>query len=192
MQTIRGIQEKELIVRFKNGDQTAFELLFHYYYPGLVMYSSQFTADRAEAEEIVQDFFVRVWQKHQQLIPADSLKNYFFSSVKNGSLNFLKHRKIEERYLTEVTELSKRHLAYDPDLYIASELQEKIKNGINLLPEKCREVFIMSRIRGLKNEEIATALNISKRTVEAQISKALKMLRIELKDYVGLLLLFGI
>ena len=192
MRTINGIQERDLIVRLKSGDQTAFELLFHFYYPGLVMYSLQFTADHAEAEEIVQDFFVRCWQKHQQLVTGDSLKNYFFSSVKNRSLNFLKHKKIEERYLKEMIELSNHHLAYEPDLYVTSELQGKIKNGIDKLPEKCREVFIMSRVRGLKNDEIASELNISKRTVETQISKALKVLRVELKDYAGLLLLLGI
>lgn len=192
MQIIHGIQEKELIVRLKEGDQTAFELLFHFYYPGLVMYSTQFTTDRMEAEEIVQDFFVRVWQKHHQVIPSDSLKNYLFSSVKNGSLNYLKHKKIEEKYIRQMEVLSEHHLVYDPDLYVVSELQEKIKSTIELLPEKCREIFILSRIRGKNNEEIATELNISKRTVETQISKALKIMRIELKEYAGLLLLLGI
>jgi len=192
MQIIQGIDEKDLIVRLKSGDQTAFELLFHFYYPGLVMYAIQFTTDRMEAEEIVQDFFVRFWQRHQQIIPSDSLKSYLFLSVKNGSLNFLKHKKIEEKYIRSMTELSNNHLVYDPDLYIASELQEKIKKSIDLLPEKCREIFIMSRMRGLKNEEIAAELNLSKRTVETQISKALKVLRVELKDYVGLLVLLGI
>ncbi|MDP3434110.1 MAG: RNA polymerase sigma-70 factor [Bacteroidota bacterium] len=192
MQSIQGIDEKDLIVRLKSGDQTAFELLFHFYYPGLVMYAIQFTTDRMEAEEIVQDFFVRFWQRHQQIIPSDSLKSYLFLSVKNGSLNFLKHKKIEEKYIRSMTELSNNHLVYDPDLYIASELQEKIKKSIDLLPEKCREIFIMSRMRGLKNEEIAAELNLSKRTVETQISKALKVLRVELKDYVGLLVLLGI
>lgn len=192
MKIIQGINEKDLIVRLKNGDQTAFELLFHFYYPGLVMYAVQFTTDRMEAEEIVQDFFVRFWQRHQQIIPSDSLKSYLFLSVKNGSLNFLKHKKIEEKYIRSMTELSNNHLVYDPDLYIASELQDKIKNAIDLLPEKCREIFIMSRMRGLKNEEIAAELNLSKRTVETQISKALKVLRVELKDYVGLLVLLGI
>ena len=192
MQIIHGISEKDLIVRLKCGDQTAFELLFHYYYPGLVVYSSQFIADQDEAEEIVQEFFVRFWQKHQLLNVCDSLKNYFFSSVRNCSLNFLKHKKIEEKYLKELVDLSRHHLVYEPDLYIISELQEKIKNGIDRLPEQCRKIFIMSRIRGLKNEEIASELSLSKRTVETQISKALKVLRIELKNYVALLLLLSI
>lgn len=192
MQIIQGIYEKDLIARLKDGDQTAFELLFHFYYPGLVMYSTQFTTDRTEAEEIVQDFFVRFWQRHQLVSLTDSLKSYLFLSVKNGSLNYLKHKKVEEKYIRQMTELSNHHLVYDPDLYLSSELQEKVKNAIDLLPEKCREIFIMSRIRGLKNEEIADDLHISKRTVETQISKALKVLRVELKDYVGLVILLGI
>lgn len=192
MQLIQGIYEKDLIVRLKYGDQTAFELLFHFYYPGLVMFSTQFTADRNEAEEIVQDFFVRFWQRHDQISLTDSLKSFFFLSVKNSSLNFLKHKKVEEKYIRKMTEMADRHLAYDPDLYVDSELQEKVKQAIDLLPEKCREVFVMSRLRGMRNDDIATELNISKRTVETQISKALKVLRVELKDYVALLILFGI
>ncbi len=192
MQIIQGICEKELITRLRAGDQTAFELLFHHYYPGLVLFSSQFTTDRNEAEEIVQDFFVKFWQKHHQISLTDSLKAYFFLSVKNSSLNFLKHRKVEEKYIQQMMKLSDRYLAYDPDLYIDSELQEKLKSAIDLLPEKCREIFTMSRIKGLKNDEIADQLNLSKRTVETQISKALKILRHELKDYVGLLIFLGL
>lgn len=188
MQNINGFQEKELIARFIDGDKTAFELLFHFYYPGLVVYSSQFISDYVEAEEIVQEFFVGLWQKQNKIIPCDSLKNYFFSSVRNKSLNFLKHKKIEEKYYNQMIELSKHHLAYEPDLYVISELQEKIRTVINLLPEKCRDIFIMSRLRGLKNDEIALELNISKRTVETQISNAIKVLRVELKDYFGVLI----
>jgi RNA polymerase sigma-70 factor (ECF subfamily) len=192
MQIIHGISERDLIIRLKDGDQTAFELLFHFYYPGLVVYSAQFIADQDEAEEIVQDFFVRFWQKHQQIIPCDCIKNYFFSAIRNKSLNFLKHKRIEEKYLHEMIELSQYHLAYDTDLYVISDLQEKIKSGIDSLPEQCRKVFIMNRIKGMKNDEIAEELSISKRTVETQISKALKVLRFRLKDYVTLLFLLGI
>ena len=192
MQSIHGITEKELINRLIKGDQTAFELLFHAYYPGLVVYASQFTFDKDEAEEIVQDFFVRCWQKHQSLQPAESLKNYFFSSVKNRGLNYLKHKKIEENYIHQLSGISENHLVYNQDLYSTTELQEKIKNSIELLPERCREIFTMSRIQGLKNEEIALQLNLSKRTVETQISHALKVLRVELKEYSGLLIILGL
>jgi len=192
MQSIHGITEKELINRLIKGDQTAFELLFHAYYPGLVVYASQFTFDKDEAEEIVQDFFVRCWQKHQSLQPAESLKNYFFSSVKNRGLNYLKHKKIEENYIHQLSGISENHLVYNQDLYSTTELQEKIINSIELLPERCREIFTMSRIQGLNNEEIALELNLSKRTVETQISHALKVLRVELKEYSGLLIILGL
>ncbi|MEI6141009.1 MAG: RNA polymerase sigma-70 factor [Mariniphaga sp.] len=192
MQSIHGITEKELINRLINGDQTAFELLFHAYYSGLVVYASQFTFDKDEAEEIVQDFFVRCWQKHHSIQPHESLRNYFFSSIKNRSLNYLKHKKIQEYYIQQLSVISESHLVYNQDLYSATELQEKIKNSISLLPERCREIFTMSRIQGLKNEEIALELNLSKRTVETQISHALKVLRVELKEYSGLLIILGL
>jgi len=192
MTKIRGIDEKSLIERLKNGDQIAFELLFHYYYPGLVMYSMQFIPDRAEAEEIVQDFFVTLWQKHHLLLASESVKSYFFVSVKNKSLNFLKHEKIEESYINRLNELADNHLVYNPDIYLETELKDKINKAVGTLPPKCREVFIMSRFRGMKNEEIAKELQITKRTVETHISQALSILRNELKEYAGLLLLFGI
>jgi len=192
MQIIHGIIEKELIDRVKEGDQVAFELLFHFYYRGLVIYSTQFTTDRMEAEEIVQEIFVKFWNKRQRLLSSESLKSYLFTSVKNSSLNFLKHKKVEEKYIRQMTELAASHLAYEPDLYIDSELQDRIRHAMELLPGKCREIFNMSRIIGMKNEAIAAELNISKRTVETQISKALKILRIELKDYSGILIFLGI
>ncbi len=192
MQSIHGITERELINRLINGDQTAFELLFHAYYPGLVVYASQFTFDKDEAEEIVQDFFVRFWQKHQSVQPYESLRNYFFSAIKNRCINYLKHKKIEDYYIKQLSGISENHLVYNQDLYSATELQEKIKNSISLLPERCREIFTMSRIQGLKNEEIAQQLTLSKRTVETQISHALKVLRVELKEYSGLLIILGL
>ncbi|WP_299580494.1 RNA polymerase sigma-70 factor [uncultured Sunxiuqinia sp.] len=191
MQIIDGVEEGVLIDKLIQGDQLAFEKLFRFYYPGLAVYARQFVTDAEKAEEIVQDFFVRFWEKHTSLQPSDSLKSYLFSSVKNSSLNVLKRLKVEERYLRNIQLLSDDHLLYDPDLYIASELQDKIQKAIDKLPDRCREVFILSRINGLKNDEIALQLNISKRTVETQISKALKILKVELKEYIGLLALWG-
>jgi RNA polymerase sigma-70 factor (ECF subfamily) len=192
MQNIGGIPEKDLVRRLKLGDQTAFELLFRHYYPGLVVYAVQFVADRAEAEEIVQDFFVRLWTRHGDLFQTDSLKNYFFSSVKNSSLNYLRHKKIGDLAIQKLMQLSDSHLVYDPDIYLATELQEKITQAIALLPEKCREIFIMSRFKGMDNEEIAGEMQISKRTVETHISNALRILRNELKNYPAFLILAGL
>jgi RNA polymerase sigma-70 factor (ECF subfamily) len=192
MQTIGGIPERDLVRQLKLGDQTAFELLFRYYYPGLVVYATQFVYDRSEAEEIVQDLFVRLWRKHGNLFQTESLKNYFFSSVKNSSINYLRHKKIEDQTIQKLKQLTTSHLVYDPDIYLATELQEKITHAIVLLPEKCREVFIMSRFKGMDNREIAGEMQISKRTVETHISNALRILRSELKNYPAFLILAGL
>jgi len=193
MQIIKGLKESDLIERVQRGDEIAFELLFRFYYSGLVIYATQFTIDKNEAEEIVQDFFVCLWQKHSSIKSFDSLKNYCFSSVRNRSLNVLKHKKVKSRYIEELKSLStSENIIYNPDLYIVSELQQKIEETMELLPARCREIFIMSRIKGLKNEEIASKLNLSKRTVETQISNAIKVMKVGLKDYLSILLLLGI
>jgi RNA polymerase sigma-70 factor (ECF subfamily) len=189
MQVINGIEEKVLINRIIRGDQTAFELVFRFYYPGLVVFASQITLDRREAEEIVQDFFVRFWTKRSNLHEAGSVKSYFFTSVRNSSLNFLKREKVKEKLIGELKQLMKDNLLYDPDLYIQSVLQDDIRNAFEKLPPKTREVFMMSRFRGKKNDEIANELNLSKRTVETHITHALKILREELKDYLMMVLL---
>jgi RNA polymerase sigma-70 factor, ECF subfamily len=97
MTVINGIKEETLIQRLINGDQTAFELLFRFYYPGLVTFASHIVLDSDEAEEIVQDFFVKFWAGRREIKKSDTLKSYFFTSVKNRALNVLKKEKISER-----------------------------------------------------------------------------------------------
>jgi len=189
MNLISGIKEEILIQRLNQGDQTAFELLFRYYYPGLVTYASHIILDSEDAEEIVQDFFVRLWVGRQRLKNSVSIKNYLFTSVKNRSLNFLKKMQISENIRKELTYLIENDPLYDHDVFIASELQKKIRDSFGKLPPRTHEIFTLSRYGGLTNEEIATKLSLSKRTVETQISNALKILREELKDYMFLLML---
>jgi len=187
---INGIDEKTLVERLISGDKTAFELLFRFYYPGLVVYASQLILDSENAEEIVQDFFVKLWEKRQQISANYTFKNYLFTSVKNHSFNFLKREKIKGNIIEDLRQLTKGNILYEPDLFMDSELQAELRKAFEKLPPRTREVFDMSRFGGLNNEEIAQKLNISKRTVETQISNALKILRVELKDYLTLLLLF--
>ncbi|MEN8157170.1 MAG: RNA polymerase sigma-70 factor [Bacteroidota bacterium] len=192
MHSINGIDEPVLIERLSKGDTTAFELIFRHYYPGLVIYTSNFTRDHDQAEEIVQDFFSRLWEKHMNITSAQSLKSYCFQSVKNRALNFLRDKKVKSDYVNEIEQLSRENLLFNEDLYVTSELQDRIELAIGGLPDKCKEVFVLSRFKGFSNEEIAVNLNISKRTVETHISKAIKVLKAELKDYLGLLLLLNL
>ncbi|MEL7587556.1 MAG: RNA polymerase sigma-70 factor [Prolixibacteraceae bacterium] len=184
-----NIGEPELTERICKGDRVAFDVAFRRYYPGLVIFASQFTAEQSVAEEIVQDFFVRLWEKRMDLVFTDSMKSYFFTSVKNRCFNYLKHRKIEMEVIERLKVISRQSLLFEPDVYLDSELQEKITRAVNALPERCREVFIMSRFKGMKNDEIAEQLNLSKRTVETHISNAIASLRRDLKEYAGLVIL---
>ena len=192
MAIINGIEEKVLVDRLLDGDQTAFELLFRFYYPGLVIFVKQIVMDVDEAEEIVQDFFVQLWVGRKNIKESSSLKNYFFVSVKNRAFNYLKKEKIREKTFNELKRLVDSDLLFQPDLFIVSELQKQINTAFDKLPDRTREIFLLSRSMGFSNEEIATQLKLSKRTVETQISNALKILRIELKEYVFLLCILGI
>jgi RNA polymerase sigma-70 factor (ECF subfamily) len=192
MTSIKGIEESLLINRLREGDKTSFELLFKHYYPGLVTYASNFIQDREEAEEIVQDFFVRLWINHRQVKPSSSLKSYFFESIKNRALNFLRNIKIKHHIIEDLIQKSESELIFNEDLFVVSELQQKIENSINNLPNKCREVFFLSRFKNINNEDIARKMNISKRTVETHVSNAIKVLRVELKDFLMLLIILNL
>ena len=189
---LNGIDEQKLIERLILGDQTAFEILFRFYYPGLLIFTRQIIFDTAEAENIVQDFFVGLWVNRSKLKSSKSLKGYFFTSVKNKSLNYLKNKKIKERTISELKYMIEDDLLYQPDLFVESKLQNKISKAFKKLPKRTHEIFQLSRIKGFTNNEIAEMLDLSKRTVETQISNALKILRIELKDYLFILLILGL
>ena len=192
MAIVNGIEESVLVDRLLEDDKTAFELLFRFYYPGLVIFAKHIVLDIDEAEEIVQDFFVQVWDNRKNIKKSSSLKNYFFVSVKNRAFNFLKREKIREKTLNELKYLVETDILFQADLFIVSELQEQINRAFDKLPDRTLEIFLLSRSKGLSNGEIAAQLSLSKRTVETQISKALKILRNELKEYVFLLCILGI
>ncbi len=190
MSLIKEINEEILIQRLINGDQTAFELLFRFYYPGRVVFVTHIISDRDEAEEIVQDFFVNIWTSRKRIRQSNSLKSYFFVSVKNRAYNYLKKEQIREKTLNQLKEIVEKDILFQPDMFVESEFQQKISATLEKLPARTREVFMMSRFRGFSNDEIATQFEISKRTVETQISNALKILRDDLKEYKFLLMLF--
>jgi len=141
------------------------------------------------AEDVVQDFFVSLWFKSKDLEINTSLKSYLFTSVKNRCLDYLKHTKIKENFQKQAAALSSPPEASQFNLYVETELNEILTSAIEKLPSRCREIFKLSRYKGLKNAEIARELNISKRTVELQVSNALKFLRGKLKNLLPLYLI---
>lgn len=174
--------EQILVERLRNKDKTAFELVFNHYYGLLKRYAMRFLDEPEEAEEMVQDVFMKFWEKCEALAPESSIKSYLYRSVHNTCLNYIKHQRVKDVYKQYVMEFMERQVDH-VDLDTTNGLvQERILHEIDQLPPRCCEIFKLSRFEGLKYHEIAEHLEISIKTVEVQMGKALKTLREALKD----------
>lgn len=182
-----GQEEHILFERIKKGDEKAFERLFRTYYSHLCLFAENYVRNQAEAEEIVQDMFVRLWENRNRITIATSVKNYLFRSVKNRCLNFLQHKKIETRYAEKLLFEAEQSTPDDTDI-IESGLLHKIEETINSMPQKRQEIFRLSREEGLKYREIAEKLDISVKTVETHMGLAIKTLRDKLNQFTSFIL----
>ena len=170
--------------------RTDFEMLFRNHYSALCSYANQFLKDVDAAEEVVQEVMLRIWTNRDSLVVDISIKSYLFRAVRNGCMNVLKHVKVREEYKAwREHQGDESHLSKEDEM-IASELEQRIREAIDKLPMERRKVFIMSRYDGLTYSQIADKLNISVKTVENQMGKALKTLRLDLADYLPWLMLF--
>ncbi len=172
-------REHILFMEIKQGNEEAFNKAFDLYYARLCFFSDKMLHDFDLSRSIAQQVFVDLWVKRNSLV-VSSLQAYLYQSVRNATFDVLKHRKVESRYLSSLDKTEPEEMT---DLIEAAELSDRINRAIQNLPEKCREVFVLCRFEELKYAEIATRLNISVKTVEMQISIALKKLRKELSDY---------
>lgn len=162
----------------------------------LFLFAKEYVLFDEEAENIVQDIFLMLWEKREALRVDVSLTAYLFTLVKNKCIDFLRHQMVEQMYSENVKheyneELNVKLFAlesFDHNFSSEEDIETLLRNAIDKLPERCRLIFIKSRIEGKKYKEIAEELNLSVNTVEGQISIALKKLREELKDYLPLLL----
>lgn len=175
-------EDRELYVKLKGGDEQAFQALFRKYYSAMCHFANQFLNDSEMAEEIVQDMFVKIWEKRAVLNIETSVKHYFFRSVRNHCLNQIQHEKIKKQYASKVLEAASQEISAD-EYFLEVDLIKRIEQSIESLPPKRREIFRLSREQGMKYKEIAEKLDISVKTVEAQMGLALKYLREELKDF---------
>lgn len=171
------------------GDIKAFQTLFEEKYPGLVKLGYQYVADEDVAKDMVQQVFIRFWEKKESLFIENTINGYLRKMVVNECLAFLRTKKRRHDLIQPV--LNKPpHLSNDTDTpVLQNELQEQINGAIETLPEKCGLVFKMSRFESMTYKEIADELNISIKTVENQIGTALKKLRFSLRDYLHSILL---
>jgi RNA polymerase sigma-70 factor (ECF subfamily) len=179
----------QLTTTLKAGDLTAFEMLFRTYYQPLCNYAFTFVQDRDEAEEIVQSTFLSIWEKRENLSIHTGVKPYLYAMVRNACLNVLKHEKIKQQHATMEMAVAERSVESVARTVMATELETKIHQAMDHLPEQCRLIFKLSRFEELKYAEIAQHLDISVKTVENQMGKALRIMREQLKDYLPLLII---
>ena len=176
--------ELQIIVEnVKLGDREAFNKLFRQFYAPLSRFCIRFVADEDVAAEVVQEFFVRLWTNHESLSINSSFNSYMMQSVRNLSLTFInKERSHAEANLSVYSEEGE---AFDASEELQGQnLEDAYRKIVAGMPEKRREVFMLSRFDGLKYVEIAEKLNLSQKTVEAHMSAAIKQLKEGLKDYI--------
>jgi RNA polymerase sigma-70 factor (ECF subfamily) len=168
-------------------DKPAFELLFREYYGDLCSFACSFLKDLPASEEIVQDIFFNLWTKRDVIEIKTSIKSYLYQSTRNRCLNTIKHIEVREKYKLFNEEQRSYNESIEEDPMIESELAQRIENAIEALPRERKRIFKMSRYEGLKYREIAEELDISQKTVENQMGKALRFLKEQLIEYLPLI-----
>ena len=168
-----------LLKLIKQGDQIAFRHLFYQYADSLERFITYYIHDREKSQDLVLDIFTYIWENRQNFEIKQTLKAYLFQAVRNKSFTYIRDKKIPV-YLEEMEGMEIVQ-NYDSELEL-QELHHLIEEAVSLLPDKCREIFRKSREENLTNKEIAGQLHISEKTVEGQITIALKKIRIHLGD----------
>lgn len=173
--------EKLLVAALRLDSHEAFVRIFRQYYPNLVLFAGQFIPDKLTCEDIVQNIFLRLWQQRKDLQIHSSLRSYLITQVQNMSLNQLRHNRVKARYESELHETI---LSLSPEEHMLySELNTAFDSTLSQMDPVLRETLLLSRDEKLKYPEIANRLDISVRTVEDRISKAMKFLRNNLRDF---------
>lgn len=171
-----------------------FEDIYLSYFSKMKHFAQEYVVLEEDAENIVQDVFTELWEKREMLNMPINLIAYLFTTIKNKCLNHLRHKTIvnetanllqEEYFITLRMNLNSLE-AFDQNLFSEQDIEQIITKALNTLSPKCKEIFIMSKIEGKKQKQIAAELNISINTVETQIGIAYKKLRVELKNYLPL------
>lgn len=169
-------------------DEQAFKELFLEFYPAMCVFAVRYTAQKETAKDIVQDVFFKIWKNRKSMNITTSFRNFLVTSVRNNCTDYLRRQEVENRY-GEKSTLSAAHSSPE-EVYTLKELEIIIGEALEKLPPNVREAFVMNRFNGMTYAAVADKMEVSTKTIEAYISKALKILRTELRDYLPLLLLF--
>ncbi len=187
------LDDKTLLIEFQKNNIEAFEKFFRTLQPQLVSFAHKFLDDWEISRDIVQEIFIAFWENKEKTDINVSIRAYMYASVKNKCSNYIKHKIVEHNYSDKTIadfkqlEINFYSSSEEPFRILSEkELNNKIEQIVSSLPEQCRITFELSRYKGLKNSEIAQKMDLSVRTVETQIYRALKTLKESLKDYLTL------
>jgi RNA polymerase sigma-70 factor, ECF subfamily len=183
-----ALNESHITELLARKSEAAFEQVFKEHFKNLHSYACTIVRDEPAAEGIVQNVFLKLWDRGDSFNIQSSVAAYLYRAVYNESLNYLKHQKVKQSYVKYAQHsMSESTRENASKKIIVAELEQKIKVALSELPEQCRTIFQLSRFEELKYQQIADKLDISIKTVEAQMGKALKLMRIKLADYLPLL-----
>ncbi len=176
------MNDHDQLARLRDGDHAAFDEIFRQWYEPVVRSANRVLHDPGIAEELSQDVFLEFWRRRETLPPESSVAGYLMQAVRNRALNHLRHLQVQKKSAVYVEALSEPAERADAALD-SGELAAALTKAIAALPPRTREVFVMSRERNMRYSEIAAALSVSVKAVEANMSRALRMLRERLAQW---------
>ncbi len=178
------MDDRALLTRLQAGDEGAYDSVFREWYPVLVRVAGAMLHDSDAAEEVAQEVMHELWRRAHILDAGLTLRAYLLRAVRNRALNHVRHQRVRRETQGDVTALYQEPVRADQPV-VAAELADAVRVAVADLPPRCREVFELSRVDGLRYAEIAEALGISEKTVEAQMGKALRVLRERLAPWLA-------
>lgn len=181
----------DIFIGLKRRDETALSVLFDTYYEKLYLFAEKYIYDSDKAHDIVQDVFLKIWENAERLELTSSIQHYLFASVRNGCLNYLKSLQIEDRNNRKYAEAYIE--SQNVDMVDDEELLARVRQVLDELPEKCREVCLLRFVEGYKYAEIAVRLDMNENTVKAQLHRGMERLKqaFAAYDYVLVLCALG-
>lgn len=184
--------------KFQEGDSRAFEFFFKKYYDSLVGFTRQFIVDADQSKCIAQEAFVKLWLHRRKIQEPKGIQPFLYRTAKNECLNWLRHKKVEHKYSSFYLSEKERKLnievlkSLEFDTLTFDQLEELVEQSISALPEKCRLVFLKKRFENKRTKDIAAELGITSKAVEANMTRAIKMLKFSLSDYISLELILAL
>lgn len=185
--------ESETFESFKKGEEAAFNYFYDKYFRRITSFSVQFIYDKDEAENLAQEAFINLWQNRENIDSINGIQSFLYTYAKSKCLNLIRHNKVKDKFKNDLLNHKERELDIEIlnsiqfDTLELTELERIINESINDLPPKTREVFIKKRFENKKNAEIAEEMQVTLKAVEAHMTKALKILKTKLSDYMFLL-----